>query len=315
MIYRPKHLQIETVNKLCNAKCDMCTIFIDKRNAEIMSLEKFKQIIDRFIPFKEDLEFLTLHGCGEPLLDKTLPEKISYAKKLGFKGIGFSTNAGLLTPDISKKLLESGLDTLICSIDGFTKEVQETIRLKAGDFDEIYNNVQEYIKIRDSGAYKGRILMRMIVQKLNYKQWGDYYTYWSKLLSKEKGDDVLRFEIHNCGGKVERYDEMKLPSDYKEDIKSPEKNDKSCVSVCPDIFERLIIFADGSIGFCSTDQDGWFDFPNILDGEVLDIYNSKFFTEYRNAWLNGKENSLKYCSTCNVTTSRNNKTLPDVKNT
>jgi MoaA/NifB/PqqE/SkfB family radical SAM enzyme len=213
MSYFPSHLQIETVNKLCNARCAMCTIFTNNRAAEIMSLEKFMKIIDKFEPYKDRLEFLTTHGCGEPILDKTIAEKIAYAKKAGFRGIGFSTNAGLLTEEISKKLLEAGLDTLIFSIDGLTKEVQEAIRYKAGDFKQVYDNVHRFMELRDKGNYSSRGLIRMIRQKLNYKQWDDYLKYWSELITPEKGDAVIKFDIHNCGGKVEGYKDMKIPQD------------------------------------------------------------------------------------------------------
>ncbi|MDR3156973.1 MAG: radical SAM protein [Lactobacillales bacterium] len=308
--YSPKHLQIETVNKLCNAKCAMCTIFTNKRKAKIMNLETFKKIIDKFVPYKEVIEFLTLHGCGEPLLDKTLSEKINYAKKNGFKGIGFSTNAGLLTSKISENLLEAGVDTLIFSIDGFSKEVQEKIRLNAGSFEKIYDNVKNYIKIRNSKNYKSRILIRMIRQKLNYEQWDDYYKYWSNYISKDKGDDIIRFDIHNCGGKVKEYAEMSLPESLQ---CNSNFISSSKVKVCPDLFERFIIFSDASIGFCSTDQDGYFDFPNILDDEIHNIFNHQIFNNYRKIWLKGGGNTLKYCADCNVINSRNNKTIPMIR--
>ena len=90
MIYVPSHIQIETVNRFCDARCPMCTIkFVPDfkkdakdefsnngttRPAEIMSLETFKTISSKFKPYIERIRFLSLHGCGEPLLDKNLSE-------------------------------------------------------------------------------------------------------------------------------------------------------------------------------------------------------------------------------------------------
>jgi hypothetical protein len=310
--YFPKHLQIETVNKLCNAKCPMCTIFTDARKAEIMKLDTYKQIIEKFIPYKDKIEFITLHGCGEPLLDKTISDKIAYSKQLGFRGLGFSTNVGLLKEANAKKLLDAGIDTLICSIDGFTKEVQEKIRVKAGDFDVIYANMRNFLRLRDEGGYKSRVLIRFIRQRLNYKQWDDYHAYWSQYIDRSKGDDILRFDVHNCGGKVPDYENMTLEGDPTVPPLNDTANQNTGSGVCPDPFERLIVFADGSIGFCSSDQDGYFKLPNILEGDPIAIFNAEPYQIYRKAWLEGRENELKYCNTCTIARSRNSKTKPAV---
>ena len=310
MIHFPKHLQIETVNKLCNARCPMCTILTDARDAKIMGFEHYKSIIERFVPYKDKIEFVTLHGCGEPLLDKTIAEKIRYTKELGFRGIGFSTNVGLLNATRAKELLDAGIDTLIASIDGLTKEVQESIRVNAGDFDLICENMQNYLGIRDQGNYNSRVLIRFIRQRLNYKQWDDYYAYWSQFINKDKGDDILRFDVHNCGGKVQGYDEMSLVGTSEDPSLCEVVEEEEGATLCPDLFERMIVFADGSIGFCSSDQDGYFNFPNIMEEDPIDIFNRPEYVAYRNAWEEGREMELPYCSTCTITQSRRNKTKP-----
>ena len=88
MIYIPTHVQIETVNRFCDARCPMCTIkFVpdfaknapdelsnngQSRAAEIMSLETFKSIAIKFKPYVDRVRFLSLHGCGEALSDKNI---------------------------------------------------------------------------------------------------------------------------------------------------------------------------------------------------------------------------------------------------
>ena len=163
MIY-PSHLQVETVNKVCDAKCIMCVIHENTRRRQVMSLDYFKKAIDRFLPYKEYFNFVTLHGCGEPLLDKTISEKVYYVKKMGFRGIGFASNCQALSEELSKKLLSAGLDTLLVSIDGFSKLVQERIRVGT-NFDTIVGNVQKYISLRNTMNYSGRVLVRFIRQQ------------------------------------------------------------------------------------------------------------------------------------------------------
>ena len=76
MTYVPSHVQIETVNRFCDARCPMCTIkFVPEhkkitkdefsnngmsRAAEIMTLETFKAIVIKFKPYVERIEGLNL---------------------------------------------------------------------------------------------------------------------------------------------------------------------------------------------------------------------------------------------------------------
>ena len=155
----PKHLQIETINGVCTARCTMCTIDKWTRKPYCMTIEEFKAVIHKFVPYVDHLDFLTLHGCGEPLLDRELPEKISIAKKLGFHGTGFATNCTELDEKMSFRLIKSGIDTIICSIDGIKKETHEAIRRKT-NFELIVQNVKASINIRNSiggGAFLNTI--------------------------------------------------------------------------------------------------------------------------------------------------------------
>ena len=214
MIYVPSHVQIETVNRFCDARCPMCTIkFVPdfKKNAkdefsnngmarpaEIMSLETFKTISSKFKPYIERIRFLSLHGCGEPLLDKNLSEKIKYAKDIGFKEVGFTSNCNALTEKTAKKLLEAGLNCIIPSIDGLTKEVHETIRPRT-NYEQTVKNVRYFIELRDKHDFNCKVLIRMIRQQLNTSQWDDYNSFWRGILSTKKGDDVLGMYVHNTG--------------------------------------------------------------------------------------------------------------------
>lgn len=295
-MFTPSHLQIETVNKFCNSKCTMCIIHENTRPCGIMSLELFKRIIDRLFPYKKYFKYLTLHGCGEPLLDKTIAEKVRYAKDREFKGIGFSTNCQALSEEISKKLLLSGLDTLIASIDGYSKKVQESIRVGT-DFDTILRNVQGYIRLRDQFSIKGRILIRFIRQKTNYDEWPMFKKFWNTYIDNSKGDDVIKFDIHNCGARIAEYENMKVIQ-------------TKVIEPCCDLFERLIIFTSGDFGFCSADQSGFFKLGNALENDPIEVFNNDIFSEYRKQMLNNKINLLEHCGQCSLPLSRHFKDKP-----
>jgi radical SAM protein with 4Fe4S-binding SPASM domain len=68
-----------------------------------------------------------LHGIGEPLLNRELPEIIRYLKQRDVEVI-INSNGTLLTPQWQEKLVESGLDQYRCSIDGAKDETYARIR-------------------------------------------------------------------------------------------------------------------------------------------------------------------------------------------
>ena len=350
MIYVPSHVQIETVNRFCDARCPMCTIkFVPDfkkdtkdefsnngmaRPAEIMSLETFKTISSKFKPYIERIRFLSLHGCGEPLLDKNLSEKIKYAKDIGFKEVGFTSNCNALTEKTAKKLLEAGLNCIIPSIDGLTKEVHETIRPRT-NYEQTVKNVRYFIEHRDKHDFNCKHLIRMIRQQLNTSQWDDYNTFWRGILSIKKGDDVLGLDVHNTGGKVPNYDKMKIDNfkDYPDSLKLQKKysnlngnfnkllvregkDDEVCVKAsevedlggCPDLFTRFSIFASGDVALCSADQAEYFKLGNVSNQDPIKIFNNERFSHYRKKWLSNGYKELDHCKNCTIVMSRFHKT-------
>ena len=350
MIYIPSHIQIEPVNRFCDARCPMCTIkFVPdftknakdefsykgiSRPAEIMSLENFKIIASKFEPYVDRIRFLTLHGCGEPLLDKKLSDKIKFAKDIGFKEVGFSSNCSILSEDTSKKLLEAGLNCIIPSIDGLTKEVHEAIRPRT-DYEKIVKNVQNFIKLRDQHNFSCKVLVRMVRQQLNNHQWEDYNKFWRKLLSTNKGDNVLGMAIHNTGGEVQNYDMMKVNNfnSLEEDhnihytnsvknglfdklVETKEDDDEICVKQsdveklggCADLFSRLSIFVSGDVALCAADQAEYFKLGNVINQDPIEIFNTGQFSHYRKKWMSGNYKDLDHCKSCTMFTSRFHKT-------
>jgi radical SAM protein with 4Fe4S-binding SPASM domain len=325
MTYFPSHVQIETVNRYCDARCPMCTIkFVPDfeknapddlsyhgraRKAEIMSLETFQVITQKFKEHVDKIDFLSLHGCGEPLMDKTLPEKVEYAKNtIGFKSVGFTSNCSLLKEPLAQKLLDAGLSCIIPSIDGLTAEVHEAIRPRTR-FEDINKNVRRFIELRDAGNYNCKVLVRMIKQQLNITQWEKYQQHWLSLLNPEKNDAVLGFEIHNNGGKVKNFDTMKLDNFLKNQRGFNEELSKSATGACSDLFSRLSIFASGDIALCSADQAEFFKLGNIVKEDPIAVFNNPIFTRYREKWINNQFMELEHCKNCSIAISRANKTI------
>lgn len=135
LLSSPIEIQLEPTNR-CNLACGMCIRNIYKREMIDISFDNFKKIIDK-LPY---VKFITLHGWGEPLLNCDLFKMINYAHG---KGIitAFATNGCLLSHDISVKLLNSGLDKLVFSIDASQDYLFNSIR-KNAHLEEVISNIR-----------------------------------------------------------------------------------------------------------------------------------------------------------------------------
>lgn len=287
----PNHIQIETVNGICTTRCIICTWQTWERKPGVMNNDIYRNIITKFIPYREHIQYVTLHGCGEPLLDKGLGEKVAITKKMGFKGTGFATNCTELDERKSRELIEAGLDTIICSIDGINKETHEAIRVGA-NFDQIVSNLRNFIKIRAERG-RTRIIVRFIRQEMNKKEWPLFFNYWTERLNKDFGDEVVKFDVHNWGEKLDDYQSMDL--NRRRRIDSP---------ICRDVFERMIIYFNGDVALCCADDNGFYDLGNLINSSPIEIYNNKIFTRYRETMVKGKILELEHCKKCTIRRSR-----------
>lgn len=150
MIPQTKELRFETTTH-CNYNCIVCPREKLERKKETMSLEDFKFYLDKLL-LEKQFEVITFSGYGEPLLDKTLKEKIAYSKSKNLKTCIILTNGYLLTPKKFEELKKVGLDNVRIGIYGANKHTYKKVHGVDG-FDTLLNNLiyihnnKEHIKI------------------------------------------------------------------------------------------------------------------------------------------------------------------------
>ncbi len=108
----------------CNRKCRFCfnNDYFPNREQGIMPTDIWEGIIEEL----SSMNFagrISPHFYGEPLLDKRLPEFISFAReKCPSAEILFASNGDLLTEEILCELVKMGLDSvLVTNYDDFEK--------------------------------------------------------------------------------------------------------------------------------------------------------------------------------------------------
>ena len=131
----PLCLYLEVTNR-CNLLCETCPRTFEALEPPAdMSLELFTSIVDQAVGLKRAV----LHGVGEPMLVRHLPEMVRYLKARGVYVL-FNTNGTLLREKRVVELIEAGLDELRVSLDAADAATYATVRGKPF-FDRIVRDV------------------------------------------------------------------------------------------------------------------------------------------------------------------------------
>ncbi len=148
----PVCLYLEVTNR-CNLLCETCPrTFEDLEPPADMSWELFTRIVDQ-VP---NVARVVLHGVGEPMLVKALPQMIRHLKDRGTYVL-FNTNGTLLQPKKFQQLVDTGLDELRVSLDAADRKSYAAIRGK-DFFQRIVRDVGKFIAYQQQmGATTPRV--------------------------------------------------------------------------------------------------------------------------------------------------------------
>ena len=132
---RPVCLYLEVMNR-CNLLCETCPrTFETLEPPADMDFALFQRIVDQ-VP---GVQRAVLHGVGEPMLVKHLPDMVRYLKARGVYVL-FNTNGTLLREKRFVELIEAGLDELRVSLDAADAATYTLVRGKPF-FDRIVRDV------------------------------------------------------------------------------------------------------------------------------------------------------------------------------
>ena len=276
----PIRLWVEPTG-VCNLSCVMClNKDLTKSEKGFMDFDVFKKIIDEASCFVCDVN---LFHRGESLLHPEIFKMIKYAKDKGLC-TRLNTNATLLNEKRSYQILESGLDFLSFSFDGYEKKVYEKIR-RGGNFNETLDNIVRFLSIKKK-LHK------------NYP-----YSTFTVIEFPNESPGEMREDIKKQF--IDKFDSLPLnqfvtraPHNWAGGYNSKNKiSDKSFLP-CTFPWYSLTIFWDGRIVPCPQDFFGKLALGNIKDSSLLDIWNGP-----KEIFLRAKLNRREYedivpCSRC-----------------
>ena len=279
----PVHILIE-LSSACNLRCVMCfqsDSSFQKAGKYIgtMDINLFKNIIDQ--AHEGGTKAITFASRGEPLYHKEIEEALSYVKGK-FTEIKINTNAMLLNEKKSHLILQNCENlTLVFSIDAYTKELYEKIRVR-GNFEKVLGNIRNFNKIKNEFYPDAKVVTRasgvIISQQQDVNKLAEFW--------RNEVDEVS-FEM--AEQMADTYNNK--PSD----INHP----------CNFLWENMYIWFDGKCNPCDLDYKSELEFGNVKNASIKNIWNGSRLEILRKKHIEGNRNKIMPCDRCGVDFSLN----------
>lgn len=315
-ILKPSNYVLVMVDT-CMLKCKMCYQWKSFNRPGELTIEEWKEIVTYLNNFSERQSHIYLVG-GEPLIKEGILELVKHISEQGGKFVSEIVTNGVLVDDaMAKKIIESGLSTIILSLDSLKPEIHDYLRGSKGCYVKIIEaidsinryrsvlhkhidigiqsiileqNTNELVKLAKWVQEDERIqfisfqVLKQPLNSLKNKQWYKNKRFrflWPKDLCSviENIDAIIRLKDE---GNNKISNEISQLEFYKAYYQNPEVMIKD---VRCNIFNDVIIVDPvGNISFCShTGNIG-----NVREAPLALLWNSRKADEVRNKILSCK---------------------------
>ena len=177
-----------------------------------------------------------LNFRGEPGLSPYLIDMVRLAKGLGYVEVMLNTNLTAFSQRRLRELCEAGLDKLIVSVDGATKETYEAIRIN-GDFDRLCANLADL---------QGRTHIRI------------------QMTAQDKNRHEVALMQEKFGPLCDELTFNSVRSDNSGERKQ-----------CPQPWQRLVVMWDGQVGACCSNWENEAVIGRYPDQSLKQIWQSQ----------------------------------------
>ncbi|HQO56723.1 MAG TPA: radical SAM protein [Clostridia bacterium] len=270
----PDYFIIEPT-RVCNFSCFMCPNRFYKQNEKgHMELLTYTKIINQIAPYAKAIQ---LYWMGEPLLHPHILDFIKIAKRETKANVIVSTNGSLLTPNFSDALLNTGIDKLIIDVDASSPVTYSKVR-RGGDYSSLVASIK-YLLAKNQNT---DIILQFLDFKINRADLPGFFSQW------EDEPCSLRVDwIDTWAGQMPELASLAYSiSPYFGETRMP----------CADLWHKATINYLGEINLCCHDYKRIHSFGNIIDTDLIKIWNSIELNVIRESHLLGVFNGL--CKNC-----------------
>ena len=139
----------------------------------------FAKVVDDAMQY--GLDTVSLHGSGEPTLNRDMAKFVQLVKDRGLRCISF-TNGLKLTEKLSRELIEAGIDVLRISCIGYDRE-SYAHWMSRDTFETVRNNVKRFVELNRELRGNSEVHLYHLVTELDdverevelyRRNWGAY---------------------------------------------------------------------------------------------------------------------------------------------
>lgn len=277
----------------CNLRCPECPSGLRAFTRDTGNLKQdfFRRIIE---DLHRHASFLTFYFQGEPYINPSFLEMVSYAKAKGLYTIT-STNAHFLDDDNARKTIESGLDELIISVDGTTQEVYEQYR-KEGTLEKVLIGARNVVKWkRKLGSRHPKVVFQFLVVRPNEHQIPEVFK-----LADEIGADEVRLktaQIYDYGNGHPLIPENERYSRYLRQSDGTYRTKHKLINQCWRLWHTAVITWDGWVVPCCFDKDAKHKMGSLKESSFKQIWQGPAYRQFRSQILIGRH-KIDICANC-----------------
>jgi radical SAM protein with 4Fe4S-binding SPASM domain len=296
----PRLAIIDPTN-ICNLKCPLCPTGSGNLDypPKHMTIELFKIIIAK-LPFVKQI---SLFNWGEPFLCPDIIPIIQHAKSLG-KDVLIHSNFSLnMNDDFMDQIVESGLDGLVLSIDGFSKDAYSAYR-RGGRIEVVMANLERIVHIREYKGHGPHIIWKFIINNFNVHEILMAKEYAKKLgigFVVDKmglGDDLVDAILKdNLDDRIEYW-----VGNVPEELKAYPRSKPS--EPCSSLINYIFINPDGLVSPCCWTSSRSSTFGDLAHQSFDNIWNGPKYQHSRSLFYKMKTSSLdkteSICDNCNL---------------
>ncbi|TVQ82431.1 MAG: radical SAM protein [Bacteroidetes bacterium] len=287
----PFALNFET-SSVCNLRCPECMTGMNKtiRQRKLIDSSLLK---DKLNIHKKHAFYCNLYFQGEPFLHPEIYEMIKMTNNTGLYTV-ISTNGHFLNKTNCLKIIESGLDRLIISLDGIDANTYNHYRIN-GVFDKVVEGIRIMAKSKKKvGKNNPLLVVQMLVNKTNENQ-----TEATKKFVKQLGADILEFksmQIYSETGKEEflpssgKYNRYQNRQDQSLELKN---NHGACFR----LWSHAVYTSDGIMVPCCYDKKPEYGVNGKEEYSGNNLWKSKSMQAFRCRQLK-KASRPEICYNC-----------------
>jgi len=293
---KPVVYNIETTNA-CNMRCAMCPrTTMMTRPIKNLDMGTYERVVSQIEAFPADKwqawenfvqqyygiqpegmsenhfflyvipKVLVLHGYGDPLLDKKMPERIGWLTRKGIPSY-FSCNPANIHIEKMLEMFENGLGYVKYSIESVDDLRHKQIRGEASNFTKSFEKIIQLLELKKKYQYKTTIVITMLC----LSQVGQEEEF-HRLLKAFKGLDVYIYL---------KSQDQQWYSDNKQETKSIH-----WIEFCQFPWSSMTIKSNGEAAMCVEDFNNAIILGNSRTESLYDIWNGEKYYQLRRDHFN-----------------------------